>query len=409
MYLSLEGRVMDFKIIGSILLIVGTSIGAGMLALPIATAQLGFIGSLILLVVCWSVMTAGAFLILEVNLWMPQNSNLISMAKATMGPVGQIISWVFYLLLLYSLLCAYISGGSGLFHNLLLACHFDVSQTWSSIIFTLLFGLVVFLGIRSIDYVNRGLMFVKLGAYILLIILLTPFISTSKLFAGDLSQLTATSAMTVTITSFGYASIIPSLRIYFASDLRKLKIAIIIGSLVPLICYAFWDAIIMGVIPLDGANGLITILHSSKNSTSDLVNTLSATASKESITIFARLFTSICVVTSFLGVSLCLTDFLSDGLNLTKQGNSNLFLHALTFLPPLIIVIFFPNAFIKALEYAGIYCIILLILLPAWMAWMGRYRRHLAKASQYQFFGGKTFLLLMMIFGVAMLIKSMVN
>src|SRR5258708_36317236 len=126
---------MDFKLLGSILLIVGTSIGAGMLALPIATAQLGFIGSLILLFGCWFVMTAGAFLILEVNLWMPQNSNLISMAKATIGPLGQFISWVIYLLLLYSLLCAYIAGGSDLFHNLLLAQHIEVSQWVSSIIF----------------------------------------------------------------------------------------------------------------------------------------------------------------------------------------------------------------------------------------------------------------------------------
>jgi len=95
---------MDFKLLGSILLIVGTSIGAGMLALPIATAQLGFFGSLILLLICWFVMTAGALLLLEVNLWLPQNSNLISMAKATIGPIGQIVAWITYLLLLYYLL-----------------------------------------------------------------------------------------------------------------------------------------------------------------------------------------------------------------------------------------------------------------------------------------------------------------
>ena len=40
---------MNFKLFGSILLVIGTSIGAGMLALPIATAQLGFTGSLVLL------------------------------------------------------------------------------------------------------------------------------------------------------------------------------------------------------------------------------------------------------------------------------------------------------------------------------------------------------------------------
>src|SRR3990167_3066784 len=142
----------DFKLLGSILLIVGTSIGAGMLALPIATAQLGFVGSLILLFSCWFVMTAGAFLILEVNLWLPQNSNLVSMAKATIGPLGQIISWITYLLLLYSLLCAYIAGGSDLFHNLFVASQIPIPTWGASLLFTLLFGFIVYLGIRSVDY-----------------------------------------------------------------------------------------------------------------------------------------------------------------------------------------------------------------------------------------------------------------
>ena len=114
------------KLLGSILLIIGTSIGAGMLGLPIAAAQLGFVGSVILLVVCWFIMMSGAFLILEVNIWLPQNSNLISMAKQTIGPIGQVIAWVTYLLLLYSLLCAYIAGGSGLFHNLLMAAGMNI-------------------------------------------------------------------------------------------------------------------------------------------------------------------------------------------------------------------------------------------------------------------------------------------
>src|SRR5579883_1758407 len=163
---------MDFKLLGSVLLIVGTSIGAGMLGLPIATAQLGFTGSLILLFGCWFVMTAGALLLLEVNLWLPQNSNLISMAKATIGPIGQIIAWATFLLLLYSLLCAYIAGGSDLLHNLLLATGMNLPAWVASFLFTILFGTVVYCGIRSVDYVNRGLMFIKLGAYALLIGLL---------------------------------------------------------------------------------------------------------------------------------------------------------------------------------------------------------------------------------------------
>src|SRR3990167_10243836 len=189
---------MDFKLVGGILMIIGTSIGAGMLALPLATAKLGFLGS--------------------VNLWLPKRSNLITMAGKTIGPIGQIIAWITYLLLLYSLLCAYISGGSDLFHNLLLASQLDTPVWVSTLVFTLLFGFIVFLGIRWVDYTNRGLMFIKFGAFLLLVILLMPFIDIEKLATMNIIYITSVTALMVTITSFGYATIVPSLRIYFAGD-----------------------------------------------------------------------------------------------------------------------------------------------------------------------------------------------
>lgn len=387
---------MNFKLLGSILLIVGTSIGAGMLALPIATAQLGFVGSLILLFSCWLVMTMGALLLLEVNLWLPLNSNLISMARETIGPVGQVISWITFILLLYSLLCAYIAGGTDLLHSLLQTYAVDVPQWLAALVFICVFGSVVFMGIKSVDYVNRGLMFVKFSAYFLLVIFLLPLVSLPNLAAGHLSHITSLTAITVTITSFGYAAIVPSLRIYFAGDIRQLRLAILVGSLIPLVCYIAWDMVIMGVIPIEHAKALIT--------TSDLVNVLTATAQKSYITVCTRVFTSFCVLTSFLGVALCLVDFLADGLQLEKKGASKIFIHLATFIPPLFIVIFFPNVFIKALEYAGIYCVILLILLPAWMAWNGRYRRHIAHGFKAP--GGKFLLICMVIFSIIMLISS---
>ena len=98
---------MDLKLLGSILLIMGTSIGAGILALPISEASLGFFGASALLLLAWCVMTLGAFLILEVNLWLDDRSHLISMAKKTLGPLGELAAWGSYLFLLYSLLSAY--------------------------------------------------------------------------------------------------------------------------------------------------------------------------------------------------------------------------------------------------------------------------------------------------------------
>ena len=397
---------MDFKLIGCILLIVGTSIGAGMLGLPIATAQLGFAGSLVLLLLCWIVMTAGAFLLLEVNLWLPKNSNLVSMARATLGPIGQLLAWVTFLLLLYSLLCAYIAGGSDLFHHLIMARHLSFQKWVSTIIFTAIFGTVVCFGIRSVDYVNRGLMVFKISAYLLVVILTAPMISSVNLMAGDIKSVTSATAIMVTITSFGYAAIVPSLRIYFSGDVKKLKKAIFFGSLIPLFCYIAWDAAIMGIIPLDGEHGLKTLLHSDQ-STSDLVTALSSIAATPSITFFMKLFTSICVLTSFLGVGLCLADFLADAFQVEKKGVNSLFIHLLTFIPPMVVVLFYPKAFIQALEYAGIYCVILLIFLPAWMAWRGRYHRQIAHG--FKVVGGKGLLAVLILFSFVMIIKVLVG
>ena len=63
---------MHSRFIGGLLLIIGTSIGGGMLALPVANAASGFWNSTIFLILCWLLMTLGAFFILEVNLYLPR-------------------------------------------------------------------------------------------------------------------------------------------------------------------------------------------------------------------------------------------------------------------------------------------------------------------------------------------------
>ena len=366
----------------------GTSIGAGILALPIATASLGFVGSLGLLLVTWFVMTMGALLILEANLWLNERSHLISMAGATIGVVGQLVAWVAYLLLLYTLLCAYIAGGADLFHHLLATLGgVAIPDTAATLSFVLVLGAIVYCGIHVVDYANRLLMFVKLGAYVVLVTLLTPLISTQALFFSHFDHhMDFMTAIFVTIGSFGFATLIPSLRIYFSGDVNKLKKVIIIGSLLPLLCYVIWDIVIMGVLSFTGEYGLLNLSHSA-HATSDLVYALDHTVHYASFVFIVKLFTSICMVTSFLGVALCLADFLADGLQMEKVGWHKLFIHVVTFAPPVLIVLFFPDIFIRAFAYAGVVSVVLLVLLPAWMVWSGRYRRHLAKG--YRVFGGK--------------------
>lgn len=375
---------MNKRAVGSILMILGTSIGAGMLALPVVSAQENFLASSLYMILAWLVMTIGALSILEVNLWLKPATNFVSMARFTLGRIGQLVTWVIYLLLLYSLICAYLSGLSDLLQALLANFHLAIPRWGASIVCLALFGWVVYRGIDSIDLVNRGLMSTKIIIFIVLTSLVVSRIDFASVFVGDYRVHLAT--LMVMLTSFGFATIIPSLRAYLDSDRRVLIKTVLIGSLLPLILYLIWIFVIQGILPRAGAHGLIQMAVSD-NTNSDLIREISAVVDSKAISHLANFFISICAMTSFLGVSLCLVDFMADGMARSKQGTSGILVFAAAYLPPLVIVLFWPGVFIHALAYAGLCCLLLLIVIPLLMLFRGRY--YLQQAQQAILPGGK--------------------
>lgn len=352
------------RFLGAVLLIAGTSIGGGMLAIPIMTAFAGFLPSLFLLGVTWLYMLITAFLFLEVNLSIKGEINLVTMAEKTLGSIGKVVAWVCYLLLLYALLSAYIAGSGPLFAN---AIDFIFGITMPKILFPLplivLFGIFVYLGTRAVDYVNRLLMLGLMIAYFLLIFLLPAHINVPYLTHMDAKAVTI--AIPLVFTSFGFHIIIPSLTNYLNRDRKKLYTSLIIGSLITLFVYVLWEYLILGVLPLSGEHGLISAYIQGDPSTTPLMQILTG----KSILIGSRLFAFFALITSFLGVSLSLSAFLRDGFKIKKTGTGQLFSCLLTFIPPLFFVYFYERGFILALQYAAIFVMILLAIMPALMAW----------------------------------------
>jgi tyrosine-specific transport protein len=390
------------KIIGSILMILGTSVGAGMLALPIVTAHESVVMSMLLLFFSWFIMTVGAYSLLEVNLWLKPNTNMISMAGLTIGRFGKIFTWIIYLLLLYSLVCAYLSGLSDVLQSLLLSIDIQIPRWSATILVLLFFGSIVYRGIHSVDLVNRGLMSIKLGGFFILIAVISQHINLTIPFEGGYQW--KNSAFMVMLTSFGYAIIIPSLR-HYLDDEKILKKVVLIGSLIPLLLYAIWIFVIQGLIAKTGDGGLISMI-SSDNTNSMLMNTMSAKINTPLVTQIIKLFISICAVTSFLGVSICLTDFIADGLSLQKKSKSGIVIYLVAFLPPLLVVLISPGIFVTALHYAGIWCLLLLIIIPLLMLYWGRYHRGF---QQKMLLPGKGFLFSSMIVGIYLLVLNILQ
>ena len=392
------------NVFGAILLIVGTSVGGGMLALPMAIAAGGYYHSIFLFFSTWLVTMLAAFYILEANLWLPENTNLISMARITLGKTGQLVTWISYLLLLYTLLAAYISGGADLIHNLLFFINISTPKWLNPTLFVTILGIILFYGVRTVDWVNRGLMLTKLAVYFLLISSISPHIEMSKLSGGHIFLLSG--AVMIIITSFGYATIVPTLRNYLNSQVNKLRLTIVIGSLIPLILYLLWAFVVNGTLGSHGFDGLIHMTTSTE-AVSRLSNTLSAHVNNVLVKWLIHFFTSICIATSFLGVSLCLSDFMADGLNIKETKTNRCLLIILTLAPPLLVILFHPSIFIVSLNYAAVLCVILLMLLPALIVWSGRYVKKIAIG--YEVIGGKTFITFEILISLMLLIFALIH
>lgn len=363
--------------IGSIFIVIGTEVGAGILALPIMIAQVGFSLGCIAMLIAWLMMTYTALLICEVNLALKDGVSFAGMAKQLLGIPGQVAVWISYLLLLYMIMVAYISAAGSSFTT-----YFRFDSHLISLLFVGMLGLLVITGTSAVDAVNRLLLMIKLVLLLFVCIILLPKLHLSYFFSNTFNQVLFITALPVFITSFTSHLIIPPLRTYLNSDVKIIARVFIIGSIIPLLLYLIWSMGVIGVIPTTGEHSLATILaKKTEANVGDILYLLQQNLHNDVFYKPIAWFSNISVTTSFLGVSLALYHFVIDGFKLDKLNriNKNLVAIGITFAVPLIIIWFFPNLFIKALAYVGLCCIVLLILLPVLMIKKLQRRGHIFK------------------------------
>lgn len=385
-------------LLGGTLLVAGTSIGVGMLALPVATAQGGFFPSLLVYLVCWLFMLGTGLLILEACIWMPKEANLITMASRLLGKPGKIACWVLYLFLFSCLMVAHVSGGGNVVSELSSG---TIPYSASVLLYTLAFAPAVYLGTLWVDRLNLVLMLGIIFSYGIFIFSALPKIDTSFLMRTDFSK--AWFALPVVFTAFGYQSLIPTLMSYLNRDIKKMRLALILGTSIPFSIYILWQIVVLGIVPYSAEGGLADALKYGENAVSPLGRFLHNPA----LLSVGEAFAFFALTTSFVGISIGFVDFLADGLKVKKKGWHKLGLCALVFVLPMIISLIDPKIFLMSLNYGGgIGVALLLGAMPVLMIWSGRYfQGYTSKHKQLP--GGKAVLAIMLIFIAAELVITL--
>ncbi|MBS6021056.1 MAG: aromatic amino acid transporter [Haemophilus haemolyticus] len=379
------------KTVGSTLLVAGTMIGAGMLAMPLTSAGIGFGFTLVLLLGLWALLTFSALLFVELYQTAESDAGIGTLAEQYFGKTGRIIATAVLIIFLYALIAAYVSGGGSLLKDLLPE---SFGNKVSILLFTVIFGSFIVIGTHSVDKINRVLFFVMLAAFAVVLSLMLPEIKFDNLMATPIDNALIISASPVFFTAFGFHGSIPSLNKYLDGNVKALRISILAGSAITLCAYILWQMSTHGLLT---QNEFLQILKEDATLNGLVKATLAITGSNM-IAGAVKLFSTLALVTSFLGVGLglleCIEDLLKRSFNISA---GRIPLGLMTFIPPLVFALFYPEGFILALGYAGQMFAFYAVVLPVSLVWKAR-RAH--TNLPYKVWGGNLTLIIVLILGV---------
>jgi len=393
------------KTLGTTLLVSGTMIGAGMLAMPLTSAGIGFTFTVVLLISLWLLLTYSALLFVEVYQTTESDSGIGTLSALYFGNAGRVVSTTVMFVFLYALLAAYISGGGEILMKAtqstgLLGQEGVIANTSPEMtlkifigIFTVFFGSFVIISTKVVDGFNRLLFFVMLVALGVVMFVMFPKASVQNLMAMPLDNALIISAAPIFFTSYGFHGSIPSLVKYMEGDVRGLRIAIVAGSAITLVGYILWQLSTHGVL----SQSEFTQILKEKPTLYGLIEACRRITGSEIIASAVQLFSALALVTSFLGVALglfdCTEDMLRKGLHINA---GRLLLGAITFLPPVLFAYFYPD-FIAALSYAGQMFAFFAVVLPVGLVWKAR-RRY--PNLPYRVAGGDIALIIALVIGI---------
>jgi len=346
-----------------------------MLALPAETAPAGFVPSIASLVFCWAFTYVTSLVTLEAT-WsvvaqldqktengpeaeeVVSSVGFLSVSRRALGPWGERVTAVLFWFLLSAIVVAYTSEGGELlsqaFRDLTASQSTSLSPILGSTCFMIFFGSFAVFGTERVDIINRILVAGFITAFAGLVSVGLPTIHTTALTTGVQNwNAIYPGATSVGILAFGAQNVVPTLLQYLGGDAERTRKAILGGSLLPLAMYTLWETVFFGLAPADAT--------ASAGSKIDVVRELGASGGP-SVQVLVKLFSACAVGSSMAGASVSLVDFFQDALSSSSSGTGAAAggmgqrLVAATFAlgPPLGLACVFPQAFLGALENAGL-------------------------------------------------------
>ncbi|WP_252176882.1 aromatic amino acid transport family protein [Endozoicomonas sp. 4G] len=387
---------MNSQTLGSTLLVAGTSIGAGMLALPLVSAATGFWSGILLMMLMASLACYGGLLIAEACRAVPEAVNLHGVVGRLLGKPGQAVAILAMLFLYYSLSSAYITAGAGQLASFTSKMGLALSFSQSAAVVTGFIAALVLVGTVVVDYANRTMFLLMMMLLMFIMALLLPEAEADNLTLGVGEPGMLFAALPVLYTSFGYHCAVPTVVQYVKGKPGDFRLALVLGSFLPLLVYSLWQVATNGTL----SSLVINNLHSSPDAVGELINRIGEASHYSGFSHLINGFTACALGTSFLGVAIGLFDYLAEVSHRPDTLVGRIQTLCLTLGLPLLVAVLFPGSFVTTLGYAAVALVVLAVFIPVFMVWEAR-KEHLEEP--YQVAGGNVLLVVMCLIGLAVI------
>lgn len=387
------------SVIGGACIIGGVCVGAGMLGLPSAGAGAWTIWSSIALLMTMLMMTASGWFLLEAYKNYDLNASFSTVTKDLLGSNINLLNNLSVYFVGGILLYAYTTASGGILTELAKPYFSfgELDMPFWSILFVLGFSFCVWHSTRLVDRLSVLLIIFMAFSFLFSTYGLVINIDVGTLFDQanvDGSYAPYAIAMfPVALTSFGYHHSVSTMRAYYGEE-RKAQYAILGGTLIALALYLLWVFSIFGNLPRDQFAPIIA----SNGDLDVLLNTLGNVIQSDSVKSTLNAFSMAAILSSFIGVGLGMFDFLADFFQFDNSKLGRAKSWAVTFLPPLLMSLFFPLGFLKAIGYAGAIATVWACIIPALLAYKVRQKSN--QPNSFQVWGGIPLIILVVIFGI---------
>lgn len=391
-------------------LIVGSTVGAGVLALPASTAEAGILPASGTLFAIWSLLLCDALLLAEVNVALMRERDedrlqhgrghssvvisLADMASATLGSEGKFAVSSLYSFMSLVVLTAYISKAAEL-----LAPSLNLDAPTAATMFTVgLGGTICFGGSKTADALNQALTYGLLLSFALLVGSGTCYADWSQAnWIGTPEA--APKTIPIIFLTLVYHDLIPVICSFLEGDMKRIRQGIVVGSSIPLAMFLSWNAVALCLAGGDPTVDPLAIISDDMGGAASLL--LSG-------------FGLAALGTSFIGSSISLSEYLmpyvdntlsdlqepsdkyalgrafyraldeyEDEKSSTLPSAARIFTFAAMLSVPLIIADTLPDIFLPMSNFVGAYGMSVMYgILPPLMAWKMRTGRRKSQARR---------------------------